>query len=148
MAKETMLDHPQDPNKFDLRTHLWDGQGHLMKKNLYTKYVIKGEEFYERPVNSGNLWTGGNQPAGRLARRDKPHPELGPFEIVDEPHKQYDVELEGDEALAYKLAAEREKSAELEKELAAIRAERAPKVADKIAPKTTAPLAAMKEPTL
>lgn len=140
MSKETMLDHPQDPNKFDLRTHLWDGQGHLVKKNLYTKYVIKGEEFYERPVHSGNLWTGNNQPAGRIAKRDKPHPELGPFEVIDVPHKHYAAPLEGEEAVAYALAAEREKSAQLEAELNAIRAERAPKA---VTPKGSGSLAAM-----
>ena len=62
-ARKSMMDQEMDPNKFDLRTHLFDNQGRLVKKNHYVLRVINGVSYYERPVNSGNLWFENNQPA-------------------------------------------------------------------------------------
>ncbi len=137
MAVTSMMDHPADPNKFDLRTHFWDSQGILVKKNLYTLYVIAGEQYFERPVGSGNLWTGGNQPAGRMID-GKVH--------GDVEHVEFTPDLHGAEAEHFQLEQMRTKTAALEAELAAIKAERAPKEDVK---KSAAPLAAtMTEPTL
>lgn len=134
-AKRTMSDQVPDPHTFDTRTHIFDNQGRLLKKNLYVLRVIDGEHLFERPVNSGNLWHANNQPAGRLVRRDQPDKNLGPWAIDrTAPHIEFTAPLTGDEALHYELEQERMKNtsmqeqfATIQRELAAIRGERAVK---------------------
>lgn len=117
------MDYTPDPNKFDLRTHHWNGQGQLMKLNLYTCHVVEGRQYYERPINSGNLWFENNQPAGRVTYKD------GVKNIdVNAAHMDYVQPLDGAEKLHFELVAEKSRTAELEAELAAIKADRAPKV--------------------
>lgn len=128
MQPAKRLQYEPDPNKFDLRTHLWDGQGNLVKKNLYTLYVIEGRQYFERPIQSGNLWFENNQPAGRvLFEKDS----SGKMQRrIDEgaEHIAFIPKLEGDDALYYALEQEKLRTADLERELAAVRADRAPKV--------------------
>lgn len=110
------LEYTPDPNKFDLRTHHWNAQGILTKKNLYTLYVIDGNKFFERPVNSGNLWYENNQPAGRVEYVD------GKRIIAEgKAHIEYKAPLQGDEAIHYALEQEKARTAALEAELAAIK---------------------------
>jgi len=122
-----MIDQVMDPDKFDRRTHIFDSQGRLIKKNLYIESVQQGNRYLERPVNSGNLWTEGNQPAGRVEKT------FGKSGAVTSkkfdhaaPHIEYTPELTGDEKIMYQLEQERSARIELERELAAIRAERNP----------------------
>ena len=115
-------EHAPDPEKFDLRTHYWNGQGQLEKKNLYTCYVIDGSSYYERPVGSGNIWLENNQPGGRVSMVNG-QPKIDPTAK----HIDFSPKLEGNEAIAYELEMQRQKNVELEAELASIRAERAPK---------------------
>jgi uncharacterized small protein (DUF1192 family) len=117
-----------DPNKFDLITHHWNRQGQLTRTNLYIMYIIEGNKYFERPVNSGNLWHENNQPAGRVEKT------FGPNGVVAKksfdykaPHKAYTPKLEGNDALKYQVEQERDRIAELERELAAIKAERSGK---------------------
>jgi len=125
-------EHATDPNKFDLQTHFWDSQGNLVKKNLYTQYVIKGEQYFERPVGSGNLWSGGNQPAGRIERTfDSTGRQTAQDFQFEAAHKAYSAPLSGEEKLHYQLEQEREARIAAEKELAAIRSERSPDKAAK-----------------
>lgn len=126
-AHKNMIDQVMDPNKFDRRTHIWDAQGRLIRKNLYTEYVVNGDRYLERPLGSGNLWTEGNQPAGRVEKT------FGPTGIesskkfeMDAQHKDFTPALEGDDKLHFELEQERARNAELAAELAAIRKERSP----------------------
>jgi hypothetical protein len=136
----SMLDQPADPNVFDTRTHFFDAAGVLVKTNFYTLRVIEGEQYFERPINSGNLWTANNLPAGRLVKREKADPRLGAYAIdAAAPHIAYSAPLEGDEALHYELESEKAQNVELKtrvetqqaqldaitRELAQIRNERA-----------------------
>lgn len=58
---------PSRKETFDLQTHETD---RLTQKttavNLYRLHVINAVRYFERPVNSGNLWFENNKPAGRL----------------------------------------------------------------------------------
>lgn len=120
------LEYKPDPNKFDLVTHRWDSQGHLVAKNLYRKFIVGDRSYYERPVNSGNLWYENNQPAGRVEYElnEKGHI-AGPKTFNhDAPHKNYTAPLLGAEKMHFELEKERERSAALEAELASIKKER------------------------
>lgn len=111
------VEHKPDPNKFDLRTHIWDSQGNLVQKNLYTNHVIEGRSYFERPIHSGNLWYENNQPAGRVEYKD------GKKNILEgAAHVAYTMPPEGPEAFHIELEKEREKSASLEARLAALEA--------------------------
>lgn len=124
------LEYKADPNKFDLRTHIWDAQGTLVSKNPYRSFIIEGRQYFERPVNSGNLWYENNQPAGRveLEFNDKGHIAKKTFDFAAD-HKDYVAPLTGHEKIHYELEHERSRVAQLEAELAMIRKEQAIKVA-------------------
>ncbi len=141
MQPAKRLTYEPDPNKFDLRTHHWDGQGNLTKKNLYTCHVVNGNSFFERPIKSGNLWYENNQPAGRVTYDDKG------VKTIDTAaaHIAFVPKLEGDDALFYELEQQKNETAALKAELAAIKAETAAKVAPAAAP---APKAESAAPTL
>lgn len=117
--RRSMLDQEVDPTKFDTRTHLFDNAGNLVKKNLYTLYVKDGEQYYERPVSSGNLWYPNNLPAGRVTR------DASGRKVFDHsaPHVAFVPKLDGHEAVEFELFQEREKNAALEQELAHIKAD-------------------------
>lgn len=141
----SMLDVEADPNSFDKRVHFFDASGRLAKTSHYTLYVIEGEQYFERPVNSGNLWYGNNQPAGRMERDERGGRTLS----LGVPHVAFTAPLEGDELLHYQLESEKHRNAGLQakvdqqqeqldaimRELAQIRAERAPAPVPQAAPK-------------
>lgn len=119
------LEYTPNPNKFDLRTHVWDNQGHLVRENLYRSFIVGGAHYFERPVNSGNLWLENNQPAGRVECKfnDKGHIISKAFDFTA-PHKDFTAPLQGAAKVHYELEQERARSAQLEAELAQIRQER------------------------
>ena len=114
-----------DPNKFDTITHHWDASGRLLRKNLYTLYGIDGNSYFERPINSGNLFFGNNQPAGRMEKQYADNGAVIKKQLVlGAPHKEYTPKLEGDDALRFQLEEERAQSEKLRMELTAIKKER------------------------
>jgi hypothetical protein len=120
------LEYVPDPNKFDLVVDRWDGQGmRVGPRNLYRKYILDGKEYYERPVNSGNLWFENNQPAGRvlLEFNEKGHIAKKEFDFTAK-HETYVPVPSGQEKLSAELSAEKAKTAQLQAELAAIMNER------------------------
>ncbi len=124
------LKYEPDPTKFDLRTHEWDSQGKLVGKNLYRKFIVGGTSYYERPVNSGNLWFENNQPAGRVECTFGPTGKISAKTFaLDAPHKEYTVPLSGADKTHFELEQARERNANLELELAAIRKELSAKAA-------------------
>ncbi len=140
MNKSKRVEYQADPNKFDLQVHAWDGQGQLTKSNHYRAHIMGGATYFERPVNSGNLWFENNQPAGRMEYVFGEDGKIASKELhKDAPHKAYTKPLNGAEKVHFELEAERAKSAQLEAELAAIKADRevqtsAPKVVQNMAP--------------
>lgn len=122
-ARKQLSDYEADPSKFDLRTHFFDGQGRLVKQNHYTLHVISGDRFFERPVNSGNIWFENNQPAGRIEYIKDSSGNTAKRVLLGEAHKVFTRKLEGDEALQCALQQQQERTAALEAELASIRAE-------------------------
>lgn len=129
-----------DPHKFDLRTHVWDNQGHLVSVNHYRKFILSGSEYYERPVNSGNLWFENNEPAGRVicTFNDKGHIVTKEFDFKAE-HIEYIPAPTGAEKLAYELAAAHAKNAQLEAELKAIGQDKRPVPTEEASVKTAPP---------
>lgn len=116
------LAYVADPNKFDLRTHEWDAQGKLVKTNLYRSFIIDGRQYFERPVNSGNLWFENNQPAGRVEYVFGADGKIASKKFqFDQPHKDYKAPLSADEKMHYELEQERERNRALEAELAKLR---------------------------
>lgn len=124
MQPAKQLKYEPDPNKFDLRTHVWDSQGHLVSKNLYRSFIIEGRQYFERPVNSGNLWFENNQPAGRVELTFGENGKIAKKEFnFEAPHKEYKAPLTGTDALHFELEQQREQNAALKAELDAIRQE-------------------------
>lgn len=118
------IKYEPDPNKFDLRTHEWNAQGHLVSKNLYRKFLIGDAAYYERPVNSGNLWLENNQPAGRVELTFGPTGKIASKKFnFDAPHKVYSAPLTGADKLHFELEQANERTATLEAEIAAIKKE-------------------------
>lgn len=131
LAPTKRLEYVPDPNKFDLQTHAWDAQGKLVRVNHYRLYIIEGVSYYERPVNSGNLWFENNQPAGRMLLKLNGNGVIISKELQpDAPHIEWKKPLEGDEALHYELEQANTRLKEAEAELAAIRAEQAKRLKD------------------
>ena len=114
-----------DPNKFDLRTHEWDARGKLINLNTYRSFIIDGRQYFERPVNSGNLWFENNKPAGRVELTFGEDGKIATkkFEFESK-HKEWSAPLDGNAKLHYEVETLKGKNASLETELAAIRKER------------------------
>jgi uncharacterized small protein (DUF1192 family) len=138
-ARKSMLDQEMDPNKFDLRTHLFDNNGRIVKTNHYALHVTDGVSYFERPMNSGNLWFENNQPAGRVERVADASGKSSKVFSPGAPHKVFEIKLEGDELLQVELQNSVERIAALEKELAAVRAERIPAPVPVPQPKAATP---------
>lgn len=136
MEPTRRLKYVPDPNKFDLRTHVWDSQGHLVEKNLYRNYIIDGRQYFERPRNSGNLWFENNKPAGRVELVFGENGKISSkkFEF-DAPHKEFSAPLEGDEKLHFELEQSKMRNAQLELEIAAIKKEATAKIAPTVVEK-------------
>lgn len=139
LSKGKTIEYTPDPNKFDLVTHRWDGAGNLVHKNTYRKFIVDKSEYYERPVGSGNLWTEGNQPAGRVLYQlnEKGHICDKTFDFKA-PHKQYTPPSTAKE-LSSELLETQAKLAAAQAELAAIQKEREAK-------QSAAPVAEQAEP--
>lgn len=121
MQPTKRLQYVPDPNKFDLVTHKWDHQGALIEKNLYRSYILDGRQYFERPVNSGNLFFENNQPAGRVEYTFGPTGKISSKKFMFEAdHKTFVAPLVGDEKLHFELEQMRAKNAQLEAELSAI----------------------------
>lgn len=105
---------------FDFKvTHRDPKTGLVVAKNPYVCRVIGAQDgskrkVYERPVGSGNMWDAKNNPAGRWVDGK-----------LDEAaaHVAFKTPETKDQVLAKSLLSKESKIAELEKELASIKAE-------------------------
>lgn len=152
MSAKKHLEYVPDPNKFDLVVHRWNSQGiPVGNPNHYRLHNQNGNNYYERPVNSGNLWTEGNQPAGRVELTFGENGKIArkSFEF-NAAHKEYVAPLTGDAKMHFENEQLKTKTAALEAELAQIKKEReavqvaavregVPAVATKAAPTLTMP---------
>lgn len=122
MRPAKQIEYVPDPNKFDLVTHKFDPQGRLTSKNTYRTYIMDGSSYFERPVNSGNLWYENNQPAGRVELTFGPTGKIASKKFdFQAAHRDYVQPLTGAEAVHFELLAEREKNEAIAAELAAIK---------------------------
>ena len=130
MQPARQLKYEQDPNKFDLRTHVWDNQGKLVGTKIRRDFIVGGSTYHEFPVNSGNLWQPNNQPAGRVECEfnEKGHIVKKDFHI-GATHKSYSAPLIGADKVHYELQQEREKNEALRREIEAIKKEQTAKSA-------------------
>ena len=136
-------DMPSDPNKFDLRTHFFDSNGHLYKTNHYVCHTIDKVSYYERPVSSGNLWLENNRPGGRLVRTFNKETKRWDKTIdATAEHIEMAPELSDAQKIQLELQIERDKNAKLQAELAQIHKESEPPLAKIAAPATKPPLTA------
>lgn len=119
------MPNAQESAGFDLRTHIFDKRGRLTGKNPYRLHVRNGERLFERPVGSGNLWYENGDPAGRVevTISADARTQTKKFHIGAE-HKAYTAPLTGAEKLHFEHEELKAKTAAMEAELAAIRAER------------------------
>lgn len=113
------------PKGFDLTvTHRHPKTGLVTHTDPYILRVIASGDgkvrVWERPAGSGNLWDKHNKPCGRW---DKSKPE-GERYLKDAEHIAWTAPETSDAKVARESAEKDVKIAELEKELAAIRAER------------------------
>lgn len=119
---------PEATNKiagFDLRTHTFDKRGRLKEKNLYRLHIQNGAHYYERPVDSGNLWTEGGEPTGRVEKiiDESTGKAIGKTFDYKAAHKKYTAPLTGAEKLSFENEDLKAKNASILAELAALRAE-------------------------
>lgn len=127
---------------FNKRTHYHNARGKLTKTDHYRLHMQGHTQYFERPINSGNLWFENGEPAGRVEFTldektkksiKKIHPEAE--------HKFYSAPLEGAEKLSFENQELAESNAKLSAaneaalaELAAIKAELSKKDSDKKQP--------------
>lgn len=121
--------HQPDPNKFDLRTHHFDGRGRLKKVNHYRMHNHKGVNYFERPVGSGNLFSENNEPAGRVEfleiKNERGHViKSKSFDFKAE-HKDYVAPLSGQEKLHFENEQLKNENSVMKAALAEIEAIRA-----------------------
>lgn len=50
-----------EKQQFDLKTHVRDAKGNIIRENPYRLTIINGVHEYERPPGSGYFYTGGNE---------------------------------------------------------------------------------------
>lgn len=114
----------QDPKTFSLKVHHRDRRGVLLNKQPYTMFVKGGVQYFERPVNSGNIFFENMDPAGRVERHvDKKGVITAKFDFEAE-HKEYIPPVTGAEKIAMELEQSKAKNEALERELLAIKKER------------------------
>lgn len=107
-----------DPG-FNLQTHKWNSRGMLESVDHYRLHCIRGTQYFERPVNSGNVFYKSGDAAGRIVRSGTN------FSVDhDAKHEAYTAPPTGAEKVAKELAHKSSEVERLEAELNAIRAER------------------------
>ncbi len=97
------------PQGFDLRTHLRDKKGRLLKTQPYRLHMRGSQKYFERPLNSGNLFYENGEHAGRLTNG-----------IVDAKakHIEYTPPLSGSEKMAAELESLRAELDQIKRERA------------------------------
>ena len=108
--------------EFDLRVHHRHPKtGELEKADPYRLHVRGSEHFYERPVNSGNLWFKNGEPAGRVEMRENPVTgKMLPEIIKGQPHLAYSPPPTKDQVIARQIAQKDGEIAELRRKLASL----------------------------
>jgi len=120
----------QEENKgFDLLvTHRDPKTGMITHSNPYTLRVVAGADggkmrLWERPAHSGNIWDKNGKPVGRYEKSMVDGKMVSKF-IPGAKHKEWVPPLTQDQVLAKSLMSKDSRIAELEKELASIKAEK------------------------
>jgi len=119
--RATVIEHPpHNPAEgFDRRVHIMDAKtGKLIKYQPHTLHIVGGNEYYEFPVSSGNLFYRSGEKAGRWLKTEN-----GWGAVTTAEHVEFATPLTEDQS----IAALNEKNAALEAELAALKAERSEK---------------------
>lgn len=114
-----------DPNRFDMITHETDARGRVRGTNLYRLHQKDGNSYFERPVDSGNLFYENNEPAGRvIVAKDKRGRIVGKKYDFDAAHVAFKKPIDAQTELEQKNMELEAKNAQLAKELAAIQSEK------------------------
>jgi len=119
---------------FDLTvTHRDPHTGLITHRNPYTLRIVASSDgskqrLWERPSGSGNIWDRHGNPAGRFEKTIVEGKSVGKF-VAGAKHKEFVKPLTADQLLANSLVTKDSRIAELEKELANIRADQENKVA-------------------
>ena len=102
---------------FDLRTHYFDNKTkRLSHVNAYRMHVIDGVQFFERPVGSCNVFYKSNEPAGVI--------DLSKMKVdIKAEHQEWAAPLTAEQKEQFEVKALITRSAELERELAALKKE-------------------------
>jgi uncharacterized small protein (DUF1192 family) len=116
----------EQPQGFDLMvTHRDPKTGLITKQDPYTLIVGSGENggktrMWERPKGSGNLWNKRGEPIGRFVAKGDGKREYD----AKAKHVEFIPPETEDQQLARSLTEKSERIAQLEKELAGIKAEK------------------------
>lgn len=111
---------------FDLKVTIRDPKtGGIIAKNPYRLHIQGGSKFYERPVNSGNVYTEDGEPAGRCKPKfNKKSGKQEGVEILPEAeHEAWTAPVTADQAVANQLVSQSNELEALKLELASIKAE-------------------------
>jgi hypothetical protein len=124
--------HEDEPKSWPPKvTHRHPKSGHIIKQDNYIMRTVGSTDknnrdrinYVEYPAGSGNLW---DKKWNAIGRWDKNAPEGKRF-IKGEAHALWAPPETEDQVLAKEMAQDKQRIAELEKELAAISAEKADK---------------------
>jgi len=125
-------------------THRDEQTGLVTHKDPYILRIIgekdsnEKQRLWERPAGSGNLWDKQNNPVGRWVYEEKTvkgkKVKVGSHD-PDAAHIAYVAPLTGDQKLRQEMSQDKVKLAELERELASIKAEKDKKAAPAATPK-------------
>lgn len=124
MQNEVIIGKPEEKESegFDIRVHYVDGATRkVTHKNPYRMHVVKGVQYFERPVGSLNLFYKDGSPAGRLDEKALAKNKMEV--LVGAAHVEWVAPKSESELREMEYQAAIKKSAALEKELAAMKAE-------------------------
>lgn len=121
LAKKKLAKTEEETPGFDLRNRITDKNGEVTLKQDYFIHLRAGQQYFERPVGSGNLFFLSGQPAGRLETSEN-----GMKTINDKAeHIEFYAPLDADGELFEQLKATQAESEALRRELDAIKKEKA-----------------------
>lgn len=95
------MQKPEAEKKFNTKTHYFDKRGRLKARNLLRAHIVAGTTYYERPVNSGNLWYENDTPAGRVEFLTDDKGKKKKSIDFNAAHKVYVKPMEGEEKLSF-----------------------------------------------
>lgn len=119
-AKKAQL-QAKGPEGFDLRSNIKNRDGEVETQQDYFIHLEQSQQYFERPVGSGNLFFLSGEEAGRVVIDEDGKKK---FDFQAE-HELVSARMSEEEEMKHELKASRAAAEALQKELAAIKKEKA-----------------------